>query len=184
MDQVADEDLIRAYVAMGDVDALNVLVQRHIAMVRGVILGLVLNEADADDLTQEVFVKAIRALPGLRCRTSFQAWVYRIAVNMVTSHFRRRAASRTEPRAEPPEKSDPSPLPSEALMATEQTRRLAAAIERLSPCLRRAFILVGVQGLAIREAAAMEGCLAASMYRRLHVARRRLAQWLDEGKTA
>ncbi len=174
-----DEELVQAYVTSKDMDALNQLVERHIGFVRGLLLGLALSASDADDLTQETFMKAIRGLPAYRGISGFRTWLYRIAVNTAHSHRRRSHASRLFFSSTPPDGKAAGLSPSDALITNEMESRLADAVERLSPCLRRAFLLVGVQGIEPREAAAMEGCLVSSMYRRVHTARKRLAGWLD-----
>jgi RNA polymerase sigma-70 factor, ECF subfamily len=177
MGEPTDEALIEAYTSAADVGALNQLIERHIGFVRGVLVGLSPDPAETDDLTQETFLKAMRALPGFRRRAGFRTWLYRIAVN--TARSRARRAGRVEYRAVLPDIPDAARTPAESAISTETCRRLSAVIDRLSPCLRRAFVLVGLEGVAPGEAARMEGCLAASMYRRVHTARRKLADWLQ-----
>ena len=177
MSEPTDGQLIDAYRTTGDMPALNLLVDRHLDFVRCLILGLVLNPVETDDLTQEVFVKAIHALPQFRQRSAFRTWLYRIAVNIVHDHGRRPKFGVSGEMM--PEVSDPAPSPADMAVLNEMNGQLGEAIKRLSPCLRRAFLLVGVQGLGARQAAEMEGCLTATMYRRIHMARRQLAKWLQ-----
>ena len=63
---LSDDDLIRAFRHEGDRTALNGLIRRHVGWVRAMIYGMVLNDADADELSQEAFVRAIRGLPQFR----------------------------------------------------------------------------------------------------------------------
>jgi RNA polymerase sigma factor (sigma-70 family) len=82
--------------------------------------------------------------------------------------------------ADPPEFVSPDPLPSETVNRREEDARLTQALSELSPALRSAFTLVVLQGMDTREAARLEGCLAASMYRRVHVARKTLQEKLKD----
>ncbi|MCA1809870.1 MAG: RNA polymerase sigma factor [Kiritimatiellia bacterium] len=176
-----DEYLVRAYVAGGCLSLLDKLIDRHLVKVRNLICSMVLNASDADDLTQETFIKATAALPGFRHNACFKTWLYRIAVNTVRSFMRRRGAMLVDFTGEMHESAvTASVTPSSEVISREEWARLMRAITSLSPCLRRAFILVGVHEFNPREAARIEGCLTATMYRRVHVARRQLQKMLRE----
>lgn len=176
--EVSDEQLARNYVEDNELKALDTLIDRHIANVRNLVFQMVLNEADADDITQEVFIKTAAALVKFKYRSSFKTWLYRIAVNTVRDFMRKRKNGRLVLYEKMPEISVAADT--NRIMSQEEAVRLLKLIERLSPCLRRAFVLVGVNEMAPGEAAKLEGCLAATMYRRVHVARRRLQEWLKE----
>ena len=176
--EMSDEDLAREYAASGALNVLDALVSRHVANVRNLVFPMVLNKADADDLTQETFIKAVAALPKFRYRSSFKTWLYRIAVNTTRDFMRKRGSLLLELRDEMPETAGSGCAPADAAISCEETARLLSVIGRLSPCLHRAFVLVGVNEFSPREAAEIEGCLTATMYRRVHAARKRLQKWL------
>ncbi|MCA1808779.1 MAG: RNA polymerase sigma factor [Kiritimatiellia bacterium] len=164
--EVSDEDLAREYVGSGALNVLDILVARHVANVRNLVFPMVLNKADADDLTQETFVKAVAALPKFRYRSSFKTWIYRIAVNTTRDFMRKRGRLLLELRNEMPETKYSRRGPADAAISREETARLLSVIGRLSPCLRRAFVLVSVNEFSPGEAAKIEGCLTATMYHR------------------
>jgi len=89
LDSPSDEQLITRVLA-GDQDAYTVLVERHSDLVYAIVSRIVLNEADADDVAQEVFVRAYRALGRFRGDSKFSSWLYRIAVNRSLTHLKRR----------------------------------------------------------------------------------------------
>ena len=88
-----DEDLIRSYRASGSESALNELVGRHIGQIRRLVFSMVLDDAVADDLTQDVFLRAIRGLASFDGRSQFSTWIYRVAMNTVYSHLDRHGRS-------------------------------------------------------------------------------------------
>ena len=84
-----DEELIGRVLA-GDQSAYTVLVERHSDLVYAIVSRIVLNEADADDVAQEAFVRAYHALPRFRGDSKFSSWLYRIAVNRSLTHLKRK----------------------------------------------------------------------------------------------
>src|SRR3954452_3445303 len=81
-----DDDLDRA--RQGDRDAFGRLVRRHQRRVYGAVLHILGNHADADDATQEAFVRAFRGLAAFDRRADFFTWLYRIAVNTALNALR------------------------------------------------------------------------------------------------
>lgn len=82
---LADEELVRL-AASGDKQAFAELVRRHQGKVRGLLLRLTANPSVADDLAQEVFLRAYRGLVGFEGRARFSTWLYRIAYNVFLNH--------------------------------------------------------------------------------------------------
>ena len=172
-DDRTDEELAADYRASGDVRCVDTLVRRHIASVRAMIYPMVLNDADADDLTQQVFLRAAGGLGRFRGQALFSTWLYRIAVNTTRSFLSR---NHRQPVTSPDDLAEiayaAAAGPREAAMATEDGVEIAAALASLSPSLRTALTLTAIQGMSVRDAAALDGCLAATMYWRVHEARR------------
>jgi RNA polymerase sigma-70 factor (ECF subfamily) len=84
----SDQDLV-AWVREGDTDSFDRLVRRHHRPVYGLIVHLLHDPDLADDMTQDVFVKAYRELDSLRAEDSFSRWILRIANNHALDHLRR-----------------------------------------------------------------------------------------------
>ncbi len=127
-------------------------------------LGLkMLNDSDdAEDMLQETYLKALRALPGFEGRSSLATWLYRIAVNEALMILRKRrpmlpiddeSSDEEEGLAEPVKIVDFSYMPESEMMAGESRRFLDNAIQILSPGLRAVFLLRDVEGLSIKETA-------------------------------
>jgi RNA polymerase sigma-70 factor, ECF subfamily len=85
---LADEDIIDL-VAAGDTQAFGLLVRRYEDFVFTLIRGLVISEEQAKDISQEVFLRAYRALRRFEKKSSFKTWLYRIAYNTSMSHLKR-----------------------------------------------------------------------------------------------
>ena len=127
-------------------------------------LGLrILNDPqDAEDVLQETFLKAFKALPGFEGRSSLSTWLYRIAVNealMVVRKRRPEAISVDEDvqtedgDMEPVQIVDWCCMPERELLSTEGRRFLDTAIQRLPATLKVVFILRDIEGLSIKETA-------------------------------
>jgi hypothetical protein len=93
---ISDEQSIAEYVKTRDGDRLGEVFQRHVPRVRAMVFQLVLDDHLADDVTQEVFLRAWRSLDRFRGRSKFSTWLYRIAVNTARDALadRRRDSSR------------------------------------------------------------------------------------------
>ena len=179
-----DEELVAAFRHSGQKQHLDDLVRRHITGVRCMIYQMVLDDNDADDLTQEVFLRAIRGLGRFKGDARFGTWLYRVAMNTTYSFLARRKRSPIDPVAEVPEGADSrNSRPENLAMQNELDQTVRAALEALSPSLRAAIGLTTLQGLGIKEAARIEGCTTATMYWRIHQARKilweRLARHLS-----
>lgn len=176
-----DEQLVAAWRRAGDRGALEALAFRHAPTVRRMVQSMTLDDALADDLAQEVFLRAFRSLESFQGRARFTTWLYRIAMNAVHDALARRRRSPIDARTS---------LPLDAVARTEppgdraERIELDAAVGRaladLPPKLRAAIVLVTIEELDPAEAARVEGCTRATIYWRLHEARKRLAAALRE----
>jgi len=145
------------------------------------ISQMVLNDADADDLTQEVFLRAIRGISGFQGRSQLSTWLYRIAMNTVHNFLRRQNRRQPAPGEVLEDRADlRASTPERLAMAGELNNAITAAVGSLPPALRAAVVLTILQGLRVREAAKIEGCTAATMYWRIHKARKVLKKRLEE----
>ena len=86
---MTDEELVNS-AREGDRDAFNILVERYAKPLTMMILRMVKDAEDARDISQHVFLKAYERLPLFRNSSSFKTWLYKVAINTVTDHLRRR----------------------------------------------------------------------------------------------
>ena len=83
-----DKALIEKFLR-GDVKSYNELVHRHQGWVRGMTLNIVKNTQDAEDISQDVFVKVYFGLNYFRFESEFKTWLYRVVINKINNHFRK-----------------------------------------------------------------------------------------------
>jgi RNA polymerase sigma-70 factor (ECF subfamily) len=139
-------------------------------------------EADLEDLTQEVFVVVQRTLPGFD-GANLPGWLYRIASRQVKDH-RRRAWFRNlflRPRdVAIDDVAFAGPSPVELLERRQMERQLEASLAKLSAKHRAAFVLFEIEGYRCEEIAALENVPVATVWTRLHHARRQLKEQIAE----
>lgn len=139
------------------------LVDTYSPSVYRVALKILADQQDAEDVLQETFIKALRALPAFEGRSSLSTWLYRIAVNEALMLLRRRKPE--GPSVDAPAGDDEEPdepyqivdwccLPESEFLSAEFRRLLDKAMQKLSPALRVVFILRDIEGLSIEETAA------------------------------
>jgi RNA polymerase sigma-70 factor (ECF subfamily) len=141
------------------------------------------NEQDAEDMTQETFIRAFRALPRFEIRkgTSFEAWLYRISVNACRSRMRRKWYQVLPwPEPAPQIVAEPERQPESLAMLGEQRDRILAAIDTLGEKHRLVVFLRYYAGLSNEEIAQSLDIPSGTVRSRLHVARHRLRELLDE----
>jgi RNA polymerase sigma-70 factor (ECF subfamily) len=171
-----DSELVSAFQRSGDRSALETLVRRHIGRVRAIIYPMVLNNALADDLTQDTFIRAVRGLPNFHGNSEFCTWLATIAMNCVRSFYSRRPPAAMSLEASPLLATHERP--EHAAMGQELGDAISDALLQLSPKLRGAIVLISINGLNASQAAAIEGCTTAVMHSRLHEARQQLKRLL------
>jgi len=174
-----DEELVELYLRSGERVHLEELTERHLARIRMMVYSMLLNHAQADDVTQEIFLKVYRSLPAFEGRSKFTTWLYRIAVNTVHSHLDRQNRSPVSFQTNVPEPAETA-NPVEALGEQEIHNRLEAALAELSPKLRAAVVLVCLEERDAAEVAEIEDCSVSTIYWRVHEARKQLSARLEE----
>jgi len=171
----ADEEAaLVALARAGDRAAFDVLVRRHADGLYAVVVRLCASAQEAEEVTQEAFLRAWRGLPGFRGGSQFFTWLYRIGVNEARrrSQRSRRGAlvvSLDEHRAR--EVSDGSMRPDDRAEHAELRRELDRAIGGLPVDHRAALVLRDIEGLSTAQAAAVLGLREAAFKSRLHRAR-------------
>jgi RNA polymerase sigma-70 factor (ECF subfamily) len=157
----------------GDDTAFDDLVERHRRRVYSLVARLV-GAAEADDLAQEVFIEAYRALRGFRGEARFTTWLYRVAVFVCSHALRRRRLDCTgleDWHAE----ADPAADPARIALCGELQAQVQEAIAALPYKLRLVIVLRDLHGLSYEEIAQVAGCPIGTVRSRLHYATERLA---------
>lgn len=181
MVNTSDKQLIELFRKSGRQDAIDELVRRHPSRVRATVFQMVHNDAEADDVTQEVFLRAVRGVETFDCRAEFSTWLYRVTMNTTYTYLKRRSRSPVDFGSEVQEPiTAASSSPDRAVLQAELSTEVESAVASLSPTLRGAIVLVCLQGFTPTEAAEIEGCTADTIHWRIHEGRRKLKRLLKE----
>lgn len=185
-DREADQALVER-VQRGDQEAYGLLVSKYQRKLMRLISRLVRDPAEAEDVAQEAFIKAYRALPNFRGESAFYTWLYRIGVNTaknwLASHGRRPPTSTgvDSEEAEGYAESDllhDTDTPERLLMSRQIAETVNAAMEKLPEDLRTAITLREIDGLAYEEIAAAMDCPIGTVRSRIFRAREAIAEKL------
>lgn len=171
-----DADLVRA-AAQGELSAFEGLVQRHHQSLYAFLFRITLHQHDAEDLTQETFVAAFRALHRFDARYAFKTWLYTIGRRLAISAHRRRCASVIADAAVP-DVLDPAPSAADGVLVAESTGALRQALATLPSAYQQGLWLFHVDELSVREVAAVLEKTSLGTRVLLHRARRSLARAL------
>ena len=179
----SEHDLIRSARA-GDQDAFTELVMIHADRVRGALRRFGLEASEADEVAQEVFLRAWRGLPRFEERAQFSTWLYRIAFNEAQRRLSRRVLPRAEansghadPIASLPEAHHLGP--EARALDHEFARVLEQALAQLPAEWRAAVVLRDIEGLSTQEAAEVVDVRPAAFKSRLHRGRMQLRALLE-----
>lgn len=189
-----DADLVQRS-QNGDYGAFDELVTKHRGRVYAMIQNMVRNDADAWDLSQDVFVKVWKALPKFEARARFSTWMYRITHNVVYDWMRKHrieSAGELDDRILSREQiatgASATPVrnarPDEALENEELRGRIEEALQMISPEHREVILLREVQGLDYKEIADAMDCSIGTVMSRLFYARKKLQLLLTNEREA
>lgn len=171
----------------GDEDAFGELVKTYHQRVFGVVYGMLNNAEDAQEVTQQAWIKAWNKLESFKADAGFFTWMYRIATNTCLDFLRKRARTREEAmpdRFELPADAQLESAPSLASRPDREAQQdeireaFEAALEELSPEHRMAITLREVEGLSYAEIAKAMGCSKGTVMSRIFYARRKLQERL------
>ncbi|SRR6266545_1096659 len=177
-DSVKDEKMIRR-----ELLPFEELFKLHHRRVYAVCLRMTGNAAEAEDLSQEVFVQVFRKLDTFRGESAFTTWLHRLTVNHVLMHFRKNR-SRKEQLTEDGELPEQVIKAGNVITSFPILDRLALdeAIVKLAPGYRAVFILHDVEGLQHIEIANILGCSVGTSKSQLHKARMKMRRLLRQPK--
>jgi RNA polymerase sigma-70 factor, ECF subfamily len=173
---VKDERRIRS-----ELQPFEELFKLHHGKVYGLCLRMTGNVAEAEDLTQEVFVQVFRKLDTFRGESAFTTWLHRLTVNRVLMHFRKNRGKKEQLTADG-ELPEPVVKTRDVLHTFPVLDRLALdeAILKLAPGYRAVFVLHDVEGLQHLEIANILGCSAGTCKSQLHKARMKMRELLRQ----
>jgi RNA polymerase sigma-70 factor (ECF subfamily) len=167
----------------GDAKAFDELVRKYRARVYSLALHLTGQASDADDITQDAFLKAYHKLPEFEGRSEFFTWIYRItlhrALNSKRDRKRRRTVPLDDPRLVAAVEVDSHGDPERAVQLRQRYRTLLEAFDQLTPLLQTTVVLTTLQGLSYKEAAVVLETTEGTIAWRIHEARRKMQGYLD-----
>lgn len=185
-DQDFSPDFIDRLIA-GDRHAFSELVEKTSAKIYVLGLRMLGNEQDAEDMLQETYLKAFKALPTFEKRSSIFTWLFRIAANEALMLLRKRKAGANLVELEKDEEQDEAPIeivdwcciPEQELVSNETRAVLTQAAMELTPALRMVFQLRDVDGFSIAETAEILNISEDAVKTRLVRARMKLREGLS-----
>lgn len=170
----------------GEAEAFGAIVRRHQKRIFRLTSHLLRSAAEAEDVTQETFVRAYGALARFDGRSEPFTWIYRIAVNLSLNAIRARKTTRNSAPPDDPkveglllESRGAGTTPADATEDRELALALIDGLAQLSETLRTTLILVGLDGLSHAEAGKILGCPEGTVAWRVHEARRKLRLYLE-----
>jgi len=188
MPEIAEDALV-AQAKSGRMEAYTELVRRVQVKIYNTIFGMTRNHEDADDLTQDTFMYAYKALGHFKEQSSFYTWVYRIAVNLTLNHLKKKGREKGwedfEDNAAVLEKEEYAALSPEGdSLKREFREKLEQAVKSLAPAYKAAFTLVVLQEMSHGRAAEILGVSENTVSWRMFKARKMLQEklkpYLDE----
>ncbi|HEX9892255.1 MAG TPA: RNA polymerase sigma factor [Actinomycetota bacterium] len=162
----------------GDPGAFEELVERTRGRVYSLAFRLVRDPHEAEDVSQEAYVRVFRGLPGFRQEARFETWLHRVVTNTAFTHLKRRGRFGdvlAEGQVDAAERVADPDAPMEQALDRDELKR---ALDGLSPGLRVVTVLKDVYGLPVRDIAAEIGISEAAVKVRLHRARKKLKEAL------
>jgi len=174
-------------VQRGDKRAFELLVEKYQRKLARLVSRLVRDPGEVEDVTQEAFVKAYRALPSFRGESAFYTWLYRIAINTAKNYLvamGRRAPTSTEVDAEEAEGYESGEqlrdinTPESLLLSKEIAATVNGAIDSLPEELRSAIQLRELEGMSYEEIAKLMECPIGTVRSRIFRAREAIAEKL------
>jgi RNA polymerase sigma-70 factor, ECF subfamily len=187
---MTDRDIDRQLVARaqrGDKQAFELLVEKYQRKLARLLSRFIRDPAEVEDVTQEAFIKAYRALPAFRGDSAFYTWLYRIGINTAKNYLMamgRRAPTSTEVEADEAEGFEEGEqlrdinTPESMLLSNEIARTVNATIEQLPEELRTAIQMREIEGMSYEDIAKAMDCPIGTVRSRIFRAREAIAEQL------
>jgi RNA polymerase sigma-70 factor (ECF subfamily) len=187
---MTDREIDRQLVARaqrGDKQAFELLVEKYQRKLARLLSRFIRDPAEVEDVTQEAFIKAYRALPAFRGDSAFYTWLYRIGINTAKNYLMamgRRAPTSTEVEADEAEGFEEGEqlrdinTPESVLLSKEIAETVNSTIESLPEELRRAIQMREIEGLSYEDIAQAMNCPIGTVRSRIFRAREAIAEQL------
>jgi RNA polymerase sigma-70 factor, ECF subfamily len=171
----------------GDKGAFGLLVDKYQRKLGRLLSRMIRDQAEVEDVVQEAFIKAYRALPNFRNDSAFYTWLYRIGINTAKNHL---VAMGRRPRAVPEIEVEDAEnfedgdelrtiaTPETELMSKQVAKAVNEAVEGLPDELRTAISLREIEGLSYEEIATLMNCPIGTVRSRIFRARETIAEKL------
>jgi RNA polymerase sigma-70 factor (ECF subfamily) len=185
-DREIDRQLVER-VQQGDKEAFGLLVNKYQRKLARLLSRFIRDQAEVEDVTQEAFIKAYRALPSFRGDSAFYTWLYRIGINTAKNYLMargRRAPTSTEVEAEEAEGYDEGEqlrdinTPESLLLSNEIAETVNATIDKLPEELRKAIQMREIEGMSYEDIAQAMDCPIGTVRSRIFRAREAIAEQL------
>ncbi|MGB7990056.1 MAG: RNA polymerase sigma factor RpoE [Candidatus Methylophosphatis roskildensis] len=185
-DREVDQQLVER-AQRGDKQAFGLLVSKYQRKLARLLSRLIRDSAEVEDVAQEAFIKAYRALPSFRGESAFYTWLYRIGINTAKNYLvsqGRRAPTTTEFDSEEAETFDDGDqlrdinTPERMLQSKQIGETVNSAMEALPEELRTAIVLREIEGLSYEEIASIMECPIGTVRSRIFRAREAIADKL------
>ncbi len=183
-DREVDQQLVER-AQRGDKHAFELLIVKYQRRLARLISRFVRDAAEVEDVTQEAFIKAYRALPGFRGESAFYTWLYRIGINSAKNYLlaaKRRVPTTTFFDADDAEDFEDGALlrevntPENELMSKQVVEVVNASLQQLPDDLRTALSLREIEGLSYEEIATVMNCPIGTVRSRIFRAREAIAE--------
>lgn len=176
--QSVDQVIVRR-VQAGDKAAFNLLVRKYQYKVANLVSRYVYDSGEVEDITQDVFIKAYRAINGFRGDSAFYTWLYRIAINTAKNYLvsQSRRPPNSDVDAQDAELIESGAslreigTPESNVLTHELAKRVTDAVEQLPDDLRTAILLREIEGLSYEEIATVMDCPIGTVRSRIFRAR-------------
>jgi RNA polymerase sigma-70 factor (ECF subfamily) len=187
---MSDREIDRQLVARaqsGDKRAFELLVEKYQRKLARLLSRFIRDPAEVEDVTQEAFIKAYRALPAFRGDSAFYTWLYRIGINTAKNYLMamgRRAPTSTEVEAEEAEGFEEGEqlrdinTPESLLLSNEIAQTVNSTIEQLPEELRTAIQMREIEGMSYEDIAKAMNCPIGTVRSRIFRAREAIAEQL------
>ena len=176
---LSDEEVV-ARVLAGDTSLFEILMRRYNQRLFRVARSILADDAEAEDVMQEAYMRAFRELASFRGEALFSTWLTRIACHEALARARKRLRLAPVPGGEPPDPPSAAIGPDREMENRELQSVLREAVEVLPDPLRTVFCLREIEGLSTEETAEALGLTIENVRVRLHRAKLSLRQTLDQ----
>jgi len=187
---MSDRDIDRQLVGRaqrGDKQAFSLLVEKYQRKLARLLSRFIRDPAEVEDVTQEAFIKAYRALPAFRGDSAFYTWLYRIGINTAKNYLMamgRRAPTSTDVEADEAEGFEEGEqlrdinTPESLLLSNEIAETVNSTIEKLPEELRKAIQMREIEGMSYEDIAQAMDCPIGTVRSRIFRAREAIAEQL------